>query len=176
MTYSEKLRDPRWQKKRLYALDDANWTCQECKSKDITLNVHHLYYISGRDPWDYEDTALLTLCELCHKRETFAMKPALQKLDHQFQRLGFLSGDVDFLAQILATHSFPYDRQHHRETRIEMAMRFIVLLDIDSELGEYLLKARDKWWERQQNARYKLALIRESRAIADELAESWIGS
>lgn len=31
------------------------------------LNVHHKYYIKGKLPWDYEDDALITLCESCHK-------------------------------------------------------------------------------------------------------------
>lgn len=31
------------------------------------LNVHHKYYIKRKFPWDYEDDALITLCESCHK-------------------------------------------------------------------------------------------------------------
>ena len=30
------------------------------------LNVHHEYYINGHKPWEYEDQALVTLCEECH--------------------------------------------------------------------------------------------------------------
>ncbi len=33
------------------------------------LNVHHKYYVKGKAPWEYEDDALVTLCEECH-RET----------------------------------------------------------------------------------------------------------
>lgn len=33
------------------------------------LNVHHKYYIKGKMPWEYEDNALIALCESCH-RET----------------------------------------------------------------------------------------------------------
>ena len=32
------------------------------------LNVHHNYYIEGHKPWEYEDEALVTLCEDCHKK------------------------------------------------------------------------------------------------------------
>ena len=32
------------------------------------LNIHHKYYISGKKPWEYEDDALVTLCEDCHKK------------------------------------------------------------------------------------------------------------
>lgn len=32
------------------------------------LNVHHTYYIKGKAPWEYEDDALITLCEDCHQK------------------------------------------------------------------------------------------------------------
>lgn len=31
------------------------------------LNVHHKYYIKTKLPWEYNDDALITLCEECHK-------------------------------------------------------------------------------------------------------------
>ncbi len=65
--YSEKLRDPRWQKKRLEVLERDKWECQCCFDDTNTLMVHHLRYIKGNDPWDYDDTDLITLCEECHK-------------------------------------------------------------------------------------------------------------
>jgi 5-methylcytosine-specific restriction endonuclease McrA len=30
------------------------------------LHVHHKYYIEGRNPWEYSNDALITLCETCH--------------------------------------------------------------------------------------------------------------
>lgn len=32
------------------------------------LNVHHKYYINGNFPWEYDNGALITLCEECHKK------------------------------------------------------------------------------------------------------------
>lgn len=32
----------------------------------VKLHVHHKYYIAGKLPWDYEDAALVTLCNWCH--------------------------------------------------------------------------------------------------------------
>ena len=68
MTYYEKLKDPRWQKKRLEVMERDEFTCQNCGDDESTLNVHHWYYTSGADPWDYEDEALVCLCETCHKK------------------------------------------------------------------------------------------------------------
>lgn len=69
MTYSEKLRDPRWQKKRLEILNRDNFTCIGCGSNTRTLHVHHQLYQRGLDPWDYQENLLITLCEVCHEGE-----------------------------------------------------------------------------------------------------------
>lgn len=65
-SYWEKLKDPRWQKKRLAIMERDRFACLECKAKDQTLHVHHRLYRKGLDPWDYDDGDLMTLCEGCH--------------------------------------------------------------------------------------------------------------
>jgi len=64
MTYAEKLKDPRWQRKRLKILQRDNWSCQYCGSDKHTLHVHHFMYINN--PWDAPDDKLITFCEDCH--------------------------------------------------------------------------------------------------------------
>lgn len=66
MTYSQKLRDPRWQKKRLQILERDGWACCACGDTESNLQVHHVYYVK-QDPWDYPDNAYQTLCESCHQ-------------------------------------------------------------------------------------------------------------
>lgn len=65
-TYSEKLRDPRWQRRRLELFEKAGWTCAECKTKTETLHAHHGYYKRNTDPWDYPDNTMHVLCSECH--------------------------------------------------------------------------------------------------------------
>lgn len=77
-TYSEKLKDPRWQKKRLEIFEMDKWYCQSCLSKDKTLHVHHIDYLPGREPWEYDDKYLMTLCADCHADYT-ENTPALEK-------------------------------------------------------------------------------------------------
>jgi hypothetical protein len=36
---------------------------------DLSLQVHHLLYLPGRYPWEYEDHLLVTYCEFCHNTE-----------------------------------------------------------------------------------------------------------
>ncbi len=66
MTYSEKLRDPRWQKKRLFIMERDGWKCLFCGSETNNLQVHHVVY-KRRDPWDYPDYLYQTLCMNCHE-------------------------------------------------------------------------------------------------------------
>lgn len=42
---------------------------KEIELKNITyLHVHHKYYIHGKYPWDYPDSALVTVCSGCHQK------------------------------------------------------------------------------------------------------------
>lgn len=68
-SYLEKLKDPRWQKKRLRIFERDKWKCVECGASNNTLHVHHLKYFSGANTWDYDDVHLATLCEGCHQSE-----------------------------------------------------------------------------------------------------------
>ncbi len=64
--YSEKLLDPRWQKKRLEILERDRFKCVLCSDGKSTIHVHHIRYENGLDPWDYSNDSLITLCEHCH--------------------------------------------------------------------------------------------------------------
>lgn len=66
-TYAEKLRDPRWQKKRLEVMERDGFECKRCRDKSSTLTVHHLCYLKKTEPWDYDKCFMVTLCENCHK-------------------------------------------------------------------------------------------------------------
>lgn len=67
MTYSEKLKDPRWQRKRLEILSFWNFTCAHCGSSEKTLHVHHQWYVPGREPWQYPTICFQPLCEECRR-------------------------------------------------------------------------------------------------------------
>jgi hypothetical protein len=68
MTYSEKLKDPRWQKKRLHIFQRDGFACTNCHDDQKTLHVHHKKYSSN--PWESKDGDLVTLCAECHDYET----------------------------------------------------------------------------------------------------------
>jgi 5-methylcytosine-specific restriction endonuclease McrA len=70
VTYAEKLRDPRWQRRRLEIMNRDGFKCAECHNTRRTLNVHHKWYDRGVSPWAHSDECLVTLCEECHKTRT----------------------------------------------------------------------------------------------------------
>jgi len=68
MTYSEKLRSPIWQKRRLQILERDGWRCRSCHTTEKNLQVHHLVYSRHTNPWDYPEYCYQTLCEDCHQQ------------------------------------------------------------------------------------------------------------
>lgn len=70
MDYKDKLKDPRWISRKRDILIRDKYTCRLCGShgKDGNeLHVHHLFYITGHEPWNYGDRCLVTLCDRCHQ-------------------------------------------------------------------------------------------------------------
>ena len=112
-SYSKKLRDPRWQKKRLVIMERDEWKCQQCAASTTTLNVHHCYYVRGREPWDYEDESLVTLCEECHYNESVNFdNKNIDGFTLSLARYGISMSDIEWLAYILDMESQhkPYRR------------------------------------------------------------------
>ena len=84
MTYLEKLKSPKWQKKRLEILERDNFSCKCCKNADSTLHVHHIKYIANTEPWEYDNDSLVSLCEMCHNEITWQKKELKRIIDEEF--------------------------------------------------------------------------------------------
>ena len=97
-SYSEKLRDPRWQKKRLEILSRDEFTCQRCFDTSSTLVVHHRSYLAGREPWDYSNEYLVTLCELCHSEE-HDLEGVGKDLVNIIKMKGFFNSEIQVMAE-----------------------------------------------------------------------------
>lgn len=79
-TYEEKLNNPLWLEKRQRIIRRDGHKCKICSSKD-NLQVHHRYYVFKCDPWDYDDRALVTLCESCHKLVHDTLSPLVYSIN-----------------------------------------------------------------------------------------------
>lgn len=78
MTYSQKLQNPLWQKRRLEILERDNFTCGICGDTETELHVHHLKYTG--EPHEAPDEDLQTLCRICHYIMTYPYKG--QEISH----------------------------------------------------------------------------------------------
>lgn len=97
LTYAEKLKDARWQKKRLEILQRDEFTCRFCYDAKSTLHVHHLKYCG--DPWEVGNDFLITICESCHKDETVNRSGPEQRLIKALRIHGFRKDDIITLAE-----------------------------------------------------------------------------
>ena len=105
MTYSQKLKDPRWQKRRLEVMQRDGFKCRQCGDSHSTLNVHHCVY-RGKDPWDTSTGLLLTLCEKCHRE-----RQTLEQLKRsQFEEI-FAQSSLEKLARLSVKDDFESDYQ-----------------------------------------------------------------
>lgn len=122
-TYAEKLRDPRWQRRRLEVMGNADFACEACGAIHLTLNVHHTLYRKGADPWEYSDEELRCLCEGCHGieheiRDVISLNMSFMSLD-QLQRLRGYSAGI-----LVASGSFAVDDDQLRACEPETRRGF----------------------------------------------------
>lgn len=73
--YREKLSRDEWKSFAHQAYQRVGNACEICKRGDRRLNVHHIAYKDGANPWEYADTDVIVLCEVCHNE----MHAELQK-------------------------------------------------------------------------------------------------
>ena len=99
--YAQKLKDPRWQRKRLEILDRDEYACQICGDTEETLHVHHKKYVWGNDPWDYDDDVFVTLCEECHGEVSTSKKESEAHLLNVIRMHVLSPSNVDCIAEAL---------------------------------------------------------------------------
>ena len=114
-SYSDKLKSPKWQKKRLKILERDNFTCRSCKGTESQLHVHHIKYGDG-NPWEVPDIYLITLCDDCHKLEHTWRESWEQSLLEILREHGFCYNDIFLLYQnIGADFITPFTLKSYKE-------------------------------------------------------------
>lgn len=103
MAYADKLKDPRWQKKRLEVMQRDGFKCRDCGSITNTLHVHHCGY-RGKEPWDTPVELLLTLCDSCHRTRQSIEKEAKWTIEEWL-----VKSHVDDIPSIHVTTSAEYE-------------------------------------------------------------------
>ena len=121
MTYAEKLKDPRWQKKRLKILERDEFMCRHCGDNNNTLHVHHIGYSKG-DPWETKDDLLITLCSVCHENETEELKGLYSTAVNELRNTGFMSSNIRTLLWMFTV----YDRNIHNDRHAAETVEFLL--------------------------------------------------
>lgn len=135
--YAAKLRDPRWQKKRLEIFERDNWTCQNCGITEETLAVHHKLYLPNTEPWDYENDLLITFCETCHDAEREMLEEYEPLLISTMKRIFF----ADDLREIASGINSMKPLDHHHILSIAYRLAFE-----ETDIQRFLItKARDQF-------------------------------
>ena len=99
--YQLKLKDTRWQRKRIKILNRDDCYCVVC-GEETNLQVHHIAY--NGEPWDVDDRFLVTLCKDCHEHEELALKNLGSDLLTRFRKLGFMANDIEHLLITLSCY------------------------------------------------------------------------
>jgi hypothetical protein len=109
--YTEKLKDPRWQKRRLKVMEYARWRCQVCGVSDKTLHCHHSYYSKGKEPWQYPEGSIICICDKCHDNIHGKSKVDVAKIEPPIPPAPAPMTEEDFLAE--AIESQPSTKEGH---------------------------------------------------------------
>ena len=65
--YLIRLQDPKWKEKADQIRVQRKHTCECCGTKNAAMQIHHIYYQKGLDPWGYDDECYSCLCPKCHR-------------------------------------------------------------------------------------------------------------
>lgn len=106
-TYSEKLKDPRWQKMRLAIMQRDGFACRDCGDGSEELHVHHCHCMKG-ESWDTPAELILTLCKTCHENRGAVESGIRESLGRYFAaaHVDYLDGVADQIGATMAEPGF----------------------------------------------------------------------
>jgi 5-methylcytosine-specific restriction endonuclease McrA len=121
ITYSDKLATPEWLERREKIKARDGHACVLCGAKK-PLHVHHLRYVRGKEPWEYPDEALVTLCAQHHAAihdETMHIQ-AENVLLAALRRAKINSLEIIELTAVCLRHETEFSKRIERATKPEI--------------------------------------------------------
>ncbi len=100
LPYSEQLKKPNWQKRRLQIFERDAFSCTQCGNTEDELHVHHKIYFPGFEAWEYHDSDLITLCKKCHNKENNREKHE-EYLLYSLRNSGFTAYEIMALSSFI---------------------------------------------------------------------------
>lgn len=136
MSYSKKLQNPNWQRKRLEILSRDNFKCISCASTDKELHVHHRWYESGKEIWDYPDACFETLCHECHEYVEMHIKETAHDLYLDLRRSLLDQSDYSSILNLLNSISYKSDYSKYSTFQLSDALHYITEHDVIGQIIE----------------------------------------
>jgi len=142
--YSEKLKHPKWQRKRLEIMKRDKFKCRHCGDTETTLNVHHLRYCGN--PWEADNDDLLTVCEDCHTLSEFLKTSSSPDKPIQIYKNINIAGDKLFIYSTLDSIAIFI---FNKDLTLKVWERFghPVMSEITKFLHKNIKKIEQKWPE-----------------------------
>jgi hypothetical protein len=148
---------------RLEILSRDKFTCQICGDDTNTLAVHHLDYKSGLEPWEYDQSWLLTVCEECHDMESNDRKDFEREMIRALKLKRFHSYQMNCLVR--AFEGFNSDRKPCMSDRASCLIGWLLLEPevFDKLESEYIkLYGEIGWDEGTDNFQNALSVLGKS--------------
>ena len=169
--YSDKLKNPKWQKKRLEILNLHGFKCEKCGCEDKELHVHHRFYIKGREVWQYDNDVFQVLCCDCHEKEHSKEKEVNEVIYEKYKNIigyiesldGIDSNSLSAVELLLAVILGDYDQKG------ECGLHDLVEVYCRSQFSDVIKYQIRDYCMREQTEIEMASEINELRAELNEL-------
>lgn len=154
----QEYRSASWRALRQQIFERDGWRCVKCDEvcDETVLQVHHLYYLKDKMPWDYPKEALVTMCKGCHGKEHGHIKPTSGWEYVGYNDLGDMSGECEFCHKELRYEHILYHEKWGYLTTGEQCANHLTETDIASEYEKERRRIADKQYRFIQSHKWKV--------------------
>ncbi len=113
------LKTVEWNDVRVRILKSHNLCCFRCGVTGVRLSVHHTYYEADKRAWEYPDSSLVPLCDICHTREHI------------------ITNDMVFIIEWLLDNEKPIGVAERKDFARELNMKLSAVINLLKTMDDY---------------------------------------
>ena len=151
-------RSASWRALRRQIFERDGWRCMTCGKvcEETDLQVHHLYYLKDKMPWEYPPEALTSMCKGCHAKEHGHVIPTSGWEYVGYNDLGDLSGECEYCHTELRYEHILYHEKWGYLTTGEQCANNLTYSEIASEYEKERRRFADKQSRFIQSYKWKV--------------------
>lgn len=151
-------RSASWRALRRQIFERDGWRCMTCGKvcEETDLQVHHLYYLKDKMPWEYPPEALTSMCKGCHAKEYGHVIPTSGWEYVGYNDLGDLSGECEYCHTELRYEHILYHEKWGYLTTGEQCANNLTSSEIASENEKERRRIADKQSRFIQSYKWKV--------------------